>query len=45
VKDRKDLFVVVDGVGVAQRGYPGTPQEGTWVSLEPGWEVIDGENL
>jgi hypothetical protein len=37
----KDMFVVVDGVRIARRGYPGTPQAGTWVSLEPGWEVLD----
>jgi hypothetical protein len=37
----KNMFVVVDGVRIARRGYPGTPQAGTWVSLEPGWEVVD----
>ena len=36
-----DTFVVVDGIRIARRGYPGTPQAGTWVSLEPGWEVAD----
>ena len=36
-----DMFVVVDGVRIARRGYPGTSQAGTWVSLEPGWEVVD----
>ena len=36
-----DMFVVVDGVKIARRGYPGTSQAGTWVSLEPGWEVVD----
>ena len=25
----KDMFVVVDGVRIARRGYPGTPQAGT----------------
>jgi hypothetical protein len=35
------MFVVVDGVRIARRGYPGTPQARTWVSLEPGWEVVD----
>jgi hypothetical protein len=40
-----DMFVVVDGIRVARRGYPGTPQARSWVSIEPGWEVIDGENL
>jgi hypothetical protein len=36
-----DMFVVVDDVRIARRGYPCTPQAGTWVSLEPGWEVVD----
>ena len=41
----KDTFVVVDGVRIARRGYPGTPQAGTWVSIEPGWEVVVDEDL
>jgi hypothetical protein len=45
VSDGKDVFVVVDGVKVARRGYPGTPQAGTWVSIEPGWEVVDGKGM
>jgi hypothetical protein len=36
-----DMFVVVDGVRIARRGYAGTSQAGTWVSLESGWEVVD----
>ena len=36
-----DMFVVVDGVRIARRGYPGTSEAGTWVSLAPGWEVVD----
>ena len=36
-----DLFVFVDGVKIAKRGHAGTPQAGTWVSLEPGWSVVD----
>jgi len=35
-----DIFVFVDGVKVAKRGYPGTAQAGTWVSLEPGYAVF-----
>jgi hypothetical protein len=35
-----NLYVVFDGVRIARRGYPGTPQAGTWVSIEPGFEVI-----
>ena len=39
------MFVVVDGEKIARRGYPGTPQARTWISLEPGWEVLDGDGL
>ena len=39
--DGADLFVVVDGLRIAKRGDPGTPQAGTWISLEPGWTVRD----
>jgi len=41
VSDGSIVWVVVDGVKVARRGYPGTPQARTWVSLEPGWRVLD----
>jgi hypothetical protein len=44
IDGKRDLFVVVDGVRIAKRGYPDSPQAGTWVSLEPGWEVIGGED-
>ena len=36
-----DLFFILDGVKVAVRGKPGTPQAKTWVPLVPGWSVID----
>ena len=35
------IYVVVDGVRIARRGDPDTPQARTWVSLEPGWAVRD----
>jgi hypothetical protein len=38
----QELYVVCDGVRIAKRGYPGTPQAGTWVSLEPGYRVFGG---
>ena len=38
--DGTGLFVIFDGVKIAKRGPPGTPQAGTWVSLEPGWTVL-----
>ena len=44
VKDGGLFFVEIDGVRIARRGYPGTPQAGTWVSIEPGWEVLDGKD-
>jgi len=40
-EDRDEVFVVLDGVRIARRGYPGTPEAGTWVSLVPGWIVRD----
>ena len=45
IATKEDMFVVVDGVRIARRGYLGTPQDGTWVSLVPGWEVVDNEDL
>jgi hypothetical protein len=29
------------GLKIARRGYPDTPEAGTWVPIEPGWEVKD----
>jgi hypothetical protein len=40
-EDHDEIFVVLDGVRIARRGYPGTPEAGTWVSLVPGWIVRD----
>ncbi len=40
VGDSGDMFVLVDGVRIAKRGYPGTKHAGTWIPLEPGWSVI-----
>jgi hypothetical protein len=40
--DGLSLFVVFDGVRIAKRGERGTPQAGTWVSLEPGCAVSGG---
>jgi hypothetical protein len=30
-------------VRIARRGRPGTGQARTWISLEPGWRVLDQE--
>jgi hypothetical protein len=37
----QDRFLMVDGLKIARRGYPDTPEAGTWVPIEPGWEVKD----
>ena len=39
------IFVVADGIRIAKRGGPGTPQAKTWVSLEPGWKVFDDDGM
>jgi hypothetical protein len=39
----QDTFIMADGLKIARRGYPGTAEEGTWVPIEPGWEVKDLE--
>ena len=36
-----EMYVVFDGVRIAKRGRPNTSQAGTWVSLEPGFVVLD----
>jgi hypothetical protein len=38
-RDGMGRFILFDAVRIAEFGQPGTPQEGTWVSLEPGWKV------
>jgi hypothetical protein len=43
--DGSDMFVVTDGLRIARRGHHNTPQAGTWISIEPGWEVIDNNDL
>ena len=37
----QDMCLMVDGLKIARRGYPDTPEAGTWVPIEPGWEVKD----
>ena len=38
---KTDIYVVYDGVRIAERGKPGTPQAKTWISLEPGFAVYN----
>jgi hypothetical protein len=44
VKRARLLYVRLDGRRIAVRGRPGTPQARTWVSLEPGYRVLDAPN-
>lgn len=37
----EELFIEYDGLRIAKRGHPGTPQARTWISLEPGFAVYD----
>jgi hypothetical protein len=39
--DGINVFVVYNGVRIAKRGQPNSPQADTWVSLEPGFRVCD----
>ena len=41
----KDLYLVYDGIRIAKRGELGTPEEETWIYLEPGYEVFEGEGF
>ena len=40
-----EIFVVVDGRRIASRGQPGTPEAGIWVSIVPGVDKNDGEDI
>ena len=42
--DGADLFVVFDGVRIAKRGRPNTPQARTWIALEPGFTVLSNHD-
>jgi hypothetical protein len=35
----QDRLLMVNGLKIARRGYPDTPEAGTWVPVEPGWEI------
>lgn len=38
-----DLWIIKNGVKIAKRGRPDSPQARTWVSLEPGYTVRYGK--
>jgi len=40
-----DIFIVYNGVRIAKRGNPDTPQARTWISLEPGFTVLNNFDL
>jgi hypothetical protein len=42
--DGIDIFVVFDGVKIAKRGHPNTPQACTWVPLEAGYAVYSNHD-
>jgi hypothetical protein len=44
-EDSRDMLVVVNGVTIARRAYPDTPEPSTWVSLASGWTVTSSEDL
>jgi hypothetical protein len=37
--DQGTPVLILDGVKIAERGQPNSPQRGQWVSLEPGYKV------
>ena len=41
--DGEDIFIIADGLKIAKRGHPGTAQANTWVLLEPGYIVREGD--
>jgi hypothetical protein len=43
VSDGTDLFVVLNGIKITKRDYPDAPQARQWVSLEPGYRVLDAK--
>jgi hypothetical protein len=41
----KDIYLVHNGIRIAKRGGPGTPQEKTWILIEPGYEVYESDDF
>ena len=39
IYDGKDMYLAADGVKIAKRSIGNT-----WISLEPGWRVLDGSD-
>jgi hypothetical protein len=38
-----ELYLVIDGMRIAKRGHPGTPQARTWVPLVEGVKFYNGD--
>jgi hypothetical protein len=38
----EDIYLVLDGVRMAKRGKPGTPEQETWIYLKPGSPEREG---
>jgi hypothetical protein len=43
-REGRNVFLLIDEVKIAMRGEPGSPQAKTWVSLEPGYTVLDTDD-
>jgi hypothetical protein len=41
VADEQGIFILIDGKAVAKRGDANSPQAKIWISIEPGWRVLD----
>lgn len=39
--DGPEMFVLLDGLKIAKRGQPGSEWAGQWISVEPGYLLID----
>jgi hypothetical protein len=42
--DGHDCFVKFNGMKIAKRGQPHTEWAKQWISIEPGYRVLDGPN-
>ena len=42
--DGKDIYVYVQGLPIAKRGHPNTPEARTWICLIPGYTVTSPDD-
>ena len=46
VVEKDNIYIEFDGKRIAERGHPGTKQAGTWVVMEPGFNVYqEGDDI